>query len=103
MTNSGYNPITLAATNEKEIFDELAKTVRKHVHTIISASAPECTIGCEHLMNLPDFVEPGAFIHVPETNGVTLSDIELIYRKDFGAGDGIRTHDFNLGKVALYP
>jgi hypothetical protein len=20
-----------------------------------------------------------------------------------GAGDGIRTHDFNLGKVALYP
>ena len=24
------------------------------------------------------------------------------YQKD-GAGDEIRTHDFNLGKVALYP
>ncbi len=23
--------------------------------------------------------------------------------KKNGAGDGIRTHDFNLGKVALYP
>jgi hypothetical protein len=22
---------------------------------------------------------------------------------DFGAGDGIRTHDPNLGKVVLYP
>ena len=27
----------------------------------------------------------------------------MIYIKKFGAGDGIRTHDFNLGKVALYP
>ena len=30
----------------------------------------------------------------------------LIYQYDMkynGAGDGIRTHDFNLGKVALYP
>ncbi len=24
-------------------------------------------------------------------------------QKKTGAGDGIRTHDFNLGKVALYP
>ena len=24
-------------------------------------------------------------------------------QKGAGAGDGIRTHDFNLGKVALYP
>ena len=23
--------------------------------------------------------------------------------KEFGAGDGIRTHDPNLGKVMLYP
>ncbi len=24
-------------------------------------------------------------------------------RKNFGAGDEIRTHDLNLGKVSLYP
>ena len=27
----------------------------------------------------------------------------LIYLKKSGAGDGIRTHDPNLGKVVLYP
>ena len=26
-----------------------------------------------------------------------------IFRKENGAGDEIRTHDINLGKVALYP
>ena len=28
---------------------------------------------------------------------------KLIDYHDFGAGEGIRTLDFNLGKVALYP
>ena len=54
-------------------------------------------------MNQFDLVKQSEFIYVPDTNGVALGDDELIYRKDFGAGDGIRTHDFNLGKVALYP
>ena len=27
----------------------------------------------------------------------------LIYKEDFGAGEGIRTLDPNLGKVMLYP
>ena len=27
----------------------------------------------------------------------------LIYKRETGAGDGIRTHDPNLGKVVLYP
>ena len=30
------------------------------------------------------------------------TEIQLSARKN-GAGDEIRTHDFNLGKVALYP
>jgi hypothetical protein len=30
-------------------------------------------------------------------------DNTLIYFRKFGAGDGIRTHDPNLGKVVLYP
>ncbi len=31
------------------------------------------------------------------------SDHGWRFRKKDGAGDEIRTHDFNLGKVALYP
>ena len=27
----------------------------------------------------------------------------LAFREKIGAGDGIRTHDPNLGKVVLYP
>ena len=29
--------------------------------------------------------------------------IRLIFLRKSGAGDGIRTHDPNLGKVVLYP
>ena len=34
-------------------------------------------------------------------NKKDLTKSEVFYR--IGAGDGIRTHDINLGKVALYP
>jgi hypothetical protein len=35
--------------------------------------------------------------------GVPCSINKLIVKRIFGAGDGIRTHDPNLGKVVLYP
>ena len=57
-------------------FDRLAKTARKHGHTIISASASEGTIGREHLMELLDLVEESEFVYVLETNGMTLGDDE---------------------------
>ena len=60
----------------QEVFDGLAKTARKHGHTIISASASEGTIGREHLMELLDLVEQSEFVYVLETNGMTLGDDE---------------------------
>ena len=60
----------------QEVFDGLAKTARKHGHTIISASASEGTIGREHLMELLDLVEESEFVYVLETNGMTLGDNE---------------------------
>ena len=46
--------------------------------------------------------------HSPETTkGQThvwpLDRNPFLKKEDFGAGDGIRTHDPNLGKVMLYP
>jgi hypothetical protein len=37
---------------------------------------------------------------VPPTAGMTASVLDVL-RQDIGAGDGDRTRDFNLGKVAL--
>jgi len=58
----------------QEVFDGLAKSARKHGHTIISASASEGTIGREHLMKLLDLVEQSEFIYVLETNGMILGN-----------------------------
>jgi hypothetical protein len=33
----------------------------------------------------------------------SVTDVSGPYNGYFGAGDGIRTHDPNLGKVVLYP
>ena len=60
----------------QQVFDGLAKSARKHGHTIISASASEGTIGREHLMQLLDLVEESEFVYVLETNGMTLGDDE---------------------------
>ncbi len=60
----------------QEVFDGLAKSARKHGHTIISASASEGTIGREHLTQLLDLVEDSEFVYVLETNGMTLGDDE---------------------------
>ena len=57
MTRPFTNSITLAAATEKVVADGLAKTERKHGHTIISASASQGTIGREHLMEPLDLVE----------------------------------------------
>ena len=60
----------------QEVFDGLAKTARKHGHTIISTSASEGTIGREHLMELLDLVEESEFVYVLETNGMILGNDE---------------------------
>ena len=39
------------------------------------------------------------FMHYPSNIKVCIGFLTEI----FGADDGIRTHDINLGKVALYP
>ena len=58
----------------QQVFDGLAKSARKHGHTIISASASEGTIGREHLMELLDLVEKSEFVYVLETNGMILGN-----------------------------
>ena len=58
----------------QQVFDGLAKSARKHGHTIISASASEGTIGREHLMELLDLVEESEFIYILETNGMILGN-----------------------------
>ena len=58
----------------QQVFDGLAKSARKHGHTIISASASEGTIGREHLMELLDLVEESEFVYVLETNGMILGN-----------------------------
>ena len=58
----------------QQVFDGLAKSARKHGHTIISASASEGTIGREHLMQLLDLVEESEFVYVLETNGMILGN-----------------------------
>jgi hypothetical protein len=73
-------------------------------------ASPGLLLGTEHHVNkLPGFFPDRACIFVfrsadswPNVRFVArinVSDIEGI----FGAGDGIRTHDPNLGKVVLYP
>ena len=58
----------------QQVFDGLAKSARKHGHTIISASASEGTIGREHLMQLLNLVEESEFVYVLETNGMILGN-----------------------------
>jgi uncharacterized Fe-S cluster-containing radical SAM superfamily protein len=58
----------------QEVFDGLARSARKHGHTIISASASEGTLGRQHLMELLDLVEKSEFVYVLETNGMILGN-----------------------------
>ena len=58
----------------RQVFNGLAKSARKHGHTIISASASEGTIGREHLMELLNLVEKSEFVYVLETNGMILGN-----------------------------
>ena len=58
----------------QQVFSGLARSARKHGHTIISASASEGTIGREHLMELLDLVEQSEFVYVLETNGMILGN-----------------------------
>ena len=58
----------------QQVFDGLARSARRHGHTIISASASEGTIGREHLMELLDLVEKSEFVYVLETNGMILGN-----------------------------
>ena len=39
----------------------------------------------------------------PMSQGQSVTHVSGSDKREIGAGDGIRTHDFNLGKVALYP
>tara|TARA_B100000029_G_scaffold47330_2_gene43456 strand:- start:66 stop:239 length:174 start_codon:yes stop_codon:yes gene_type:complete len=56
-------------------------------------------------MEAPPGFEPG--MEVLQTSALPLGDGALITKsvnqeRDYGAGNGIRTRDFDLGKVALY-
>jgi hypothetical protein len=50
-------------------------------------------------MEAPGGLEPP--IEILQTSALPLGDGALLERKN-GAGEGVRTLDFNLGKVALY-
>lgn len=56
----------------RQVFDGLAKSARKHGHTLISASASEGTLGRQHLFELLDLVEQSEFVYILETNGTIL-------------------------------
>ena len=52
-------------------------------------------------MEAPGGLEPP--IEILQTSALPLGDGALLrYRWKNGAGEGVRTLDFNLGKVALY-
>ena len=70
-----WNPKNTGAFyTPQEVFDGLAKTARRHGHTIISASASEGTVGRQHLFELLDLVEQSEFVYILETNGMTLGN-----------------------------
>ena len=70
-----WNPKNTGAFyTPKQVFDGLAKTARRHGHTIISASASEGTVGRQHLFELLDLVEQSEFVYILETNGMTLGN-----------------------------
>ena len=75
---------------------------------IVRNISPERAIWCLVYVESPLEILQHCAVSVPSWfDGIslreTVSDNVLISIINLGAGDGIRTHDFNLGKVALYP
>ena len=74
------------------------------------ATRPDLQTKCVQLGLLSDidlmlnaYAEDGSSVPL-STSALTVKYTKsIIILKKFGAGDGIRTHDPNLGKVVLYP
>jgi hypothetical protein len=83
---------------------------RPYVHSIISGTA--CEIGEDPIRRVPIAAGVNALAKAGvqtapsrNQNGVSYNPVITLSLNvlKIGAGDGIRTHDPNLGKVVLYP
>jgi uncharacterized Fe-S cluster-containing radical SAM superfamily protein len=58
----------------QQVFNALKKNAQRNGNKLISASASEGTLGCQHLFELLDLVDKSEFIYILETNGMTLGN-----------------------------